>query len=93
MDKWEEITQKMMAMPEEERMKMREQLKSMCICATCPSYVGTGETALMFCSSGKSEKITEEKGCTCAGCPVTEKRGLTHLYFCTKGNEKQQRGM
>ena len=93
MDKYDEITQKMMSMPEEQRMKMMQEMKKMCICASCPSYVGTGETAIFFCNMGKSSVITEEKGCTCAGCPVTEKRGLTKLYFCIKGSEKEQRSM
>ncbi|MFQ5832280.1 MAG: DUF2769 domain-containing protein [Candidatus Thorarchaeota archaeon] len=93
MDKFEELMKKAMQMPEEQRMAMMAENKKMCICASCPSYTGTGETELLFCSSGKSKVITEEKGCTCGGCPVTPKMGLTHLYFCTRGSEGQQRGM
>ena len=93
MDKYEEIQKKMMSMPDEERMQMMKKLESMCICASCPSYVGTGETGLFFCSKGKSAIITEEKGCTCPGCPVTPEMGLKNLYFCTRGSEKEQRGM
>jgi len=93
MDKFMELMQKAMQMSEEERMKMMAENKKMCICANCPSYKGTGETALLFCRTVKSKVITEEKGCTCGGCPVTDKMGLTKLYFCMKGSEAEQRGM
>ena len=93
MDKFMELMQKAMQMSEEERMKFIAENKKMCICASCPSYVGTGETELAFCTIGKSEVITEEKGCTCPSCPVTDKMGLTHTYFCTRGSEREQRGM
>ena len=93
MDKFQDLMQKAMKMPEEARMKMMAENKKMCTCAGCPSYTGTGETELLFCSTGKSAKITEEKGCICATCPVTPNMGLTNLYFCTKGSEAQIRGM
>ncbi|MHA1188399.1 MAG: DUF2769 domain-containing protein [Candidatus Heimdallarchaeota archaeon] len=40
-----------------------EQVKFMCkdYCGKCPSYQGTGETDLGFCSIGKSAKIKEKK--------------------------------
>jgi hypothetical protein len=92
LDKWEQIMQMMMQMPEEEQMKKKQMLASMCTCRGCPTYAGTGETQVMFCSMGKSGSITEEKGCTCGGCPVTPEMGLKNLYFCTRGNEAEQRG-
>jgi hypothetical protein len=91
MDKWEQMMQAMMQMPEEEQMKKKQMLASMCICRGCPSYEGTGETEVMFCSSGKSSVITVEKGCICGECPVTPEMGLTNIYFCTRGNEAEQR--
>jgi hypothetical protein len=91
MDVWEEKMIKMMAMPEEEQTRHRRKLMNMCICRDCPSYKGTGETQVLFCSVGKSSVIAEERGCTCGGCPVTPQMGLTKLYYCTKGNEAQQR--
>ncbi len=93
MDKFEEMMKTRAQMTEEQRMAMVEENKKMCICPSCPSYEGTGENGLIFCSMGKSEFIKEEKGCTCAGCPVTPKMGFTHIYFCTRGGEGQQRGM
>ena len=93
MDKFQELMQKAMQMPEEARMKMMGENKKACVCADCPSYTGTGETELLFCATKKSTIITEEKGCTCPSCPVTPKMGLTHDYFCTKGSEAQIRGM
>jgi hypothetical protein len=88
-----EIMIEMMAMPEEEQVRHRRKLMGMCICRDCPSYKGTGETQVLFCSLGKSSAITEERGCTCGGCPVTPQMGLTKLYYCTKGSEAQQRGI
>lgn len=91
-DKWEEMTQKMMTMPKEEQMKMMEQSTSMCICKKCPSYIKR-EKVLLFCGVGKSSIIKKEKGCICGTCPVVAHMGLTRLYYCTRGNEKEQRGM
>jgi hypothetical protein len=91
MDKWEEMMEKMQDMSEEERGKQTERLKSMCICRNCPSYLGTGEAKVLFCSIGKSSMITMEKGCVCGGCPVFQHMGLTNLYYCTKGSEAEIR--
>jgi len=93
MDKWEEMMKKIMAMPEAERTKQIEQSRAMCICQSCPAYVGTGETGCLFCSGGKSSIIIEEKGCTCGLCPVVAHMGLTRLYYCTRGNEREQRSI
>ncbi len=93
MDKWEQMMQAMMQMPEEEQMKKKQMLAGMCTCRGCPTYAGTGETQVMFCSMGKSGSITEEKGCICGGCPVYAQMDLKHGYYCTKGSEKEQAGM
>ncbi len=82
-----------MAMPEEKRVEQLERSKSMCICRSCPSYIDTGETELLFCGMDKSSIIGEEKGCTCGMCPVVAHMGLTRLYYCTRGNEREQRGL
>lgn len=70
-----------------------KKLTSMCTCGGCPSYKGTGETALLFCYTTKSKKIRKEKGCVCGGCPVTKQMGLKYMYYCTRGTEKEQSGM
>ncbi|MDH5450833.1 MAG: DUF2769 domain-containing protein [Candidatus Bathyarchaeota archaeon] len=93
MDKWEEMMKKIMAMPAEERMKRIELSKSMCICRSCPSYRGTGETELLFCGTGKSTIISKEMGCSCGLCPVVAHMGLTRLYYCTRDTEAEQRGV
>ena len=93
MDKWEEMMKKISAMPEAERTKQMEQSRKMCICTSCPSYVGTGETGCLFCGGEKSSIIKEEKGCNCGVCPVVAHMGLTRLYYCTRGNEREQRGI
>jgi len=67
------------------------QVKSMCICKTCPSYVAE-ETEVGFCHPliGKSKKITEEKGCNCPTCPVYKNMGLKNGYYCTRKSEMEQ---
>ena len=85
--------QTMMQMPEEEQMKKKQMLANICTCKGCPSYEGTGENQVMFCSSGKSNYIADEKGCICDGCPVTPEMGLKNIYYCTRGNEAEQRGV
>lgn len=71
--------------PEETQTRLQESMKD-CICASCPTYVGTRESKLLFCAMGKSESITKEKGCICPGCPVQTKMALRWDYYCTKGS-------
>ena len=93
MDKWEEMIQKFMALPENDRIQQIEQSKTMCICKDCTSYIGKGETEVLFCGTGKSSVIKEKKVCTCRTSPVVSYMGLTRLYYCTRGNEKEQCGI
>ena len=95
MPKFEEMMKGMAGMSQEEMMKKVGEVKNVCknFCGKCPSYEGTGETDFGFCSTGKSQKITEEKGCICGGCPVTEMMGLRWGYYCTKGSGREQAGM
>jgi hypothetical protein len=90
-DRWGKMMQRLSEMPEHERRKEICYQKTMCICSRCPSYIGTDEKEVLFCSLGKSDKITQENGCICGTCPVMERMGLTRLYYCTRGNETQQR--
>lgn len=78
--------------PDEMKEKLAEMTK-MCICGNCPSYKGTGEKKLLFCATGKSAIIKEEKGCVCPTCPVTQNVGLRWIYYCTKGSGKEQAGL
>ena len=58
-------------------------------CGKCPSYQGTGEVNLAFCSIGKSSLIKEKKGCLCKHCPVTRMMSLRWDYYCIKGNAQE----
>jgi hypothetical protein len=90
---FEEVMEKMAGMsPEEMQAKIKESAE-ICkdYCGNCPSYEDTGETALVFCATGKSDKIKEEKGCLCPGCPIqTDLMGLRWDYYCTKGSAREQ---
>ncbi len=54
-------------------------------CGKCPTYEGTGETALVFCTLGKSSIIAEQKGCLCAQCPIAKTMSLRWDQYCIKG--------
>jgi hypothetical protein len=72
--------------------KKMAQLTKMCICGKCPSYMDTGEKKLLFCLTGKSTIIKDEKGCICMTCPVTNKLGMKWTYYCIRGSGKEQAG-
>ena len=54
-------------------------------CGKCPSYEGTGETALAFCTLGKSSIIHEQRGCLCAQCPISRTMSLRWDHYCVQG--------
>ncbi len=89
MSTFEEKVVQMKGLSEAEMAERAKKIKSMCICAGCPSYEGTGETELGFCLTGKSSVIKEKKGCTCGGCPVTEIISLRWVYYCTRGAARE----
>lgn len=86
---------KLASMSEDEMAKMLEDSKSTCrnFCPECPSYTGTGETELAFCTQGRSKIITEEKGCLCPGCPISRKLSMRWDYYCQKGSGMEQAGI
>jgi len=75
-------------MNERQKRESREQVIYMCkdYCGKCPSYEGTGETSLGFCTIGKSSVIKEKKGCLCGQCPITKTMSLRWEYYCTTGS-------
>jgi hypothetical protein len=87
MGKTEEEVNAMMTEMEEKL----PQVKTMCICKTCPTYVKE-ETELGFCHPfiGKSKIIKDEKGCNCPQCPVYTKMKLKNGYYCTRKSEMEQ---
>jgi len=94
MDKYREKMEAMMKMSPEEMKKAMENLKSLCICPTCPTHNACAKKAgeMVFCVTGKSFMcISYEKGCECPKCPVTAELGLHYTNFCTRGEEKAQR--
>jgi hypothetical protein len=94
MDTFREKQEAMMKMSSEEKMKAIANLKSMCICPSCPTYTDCAKKAgeNLFCTLGNSFMcISFEKGCECPKCPVTSEMGLHYSNFCTRGSEKAQR--
>lgn len=92
---YEEIMKDMMSLPEAERAAKMAEATKICrdFCGRCPSYKGTGETALLFCANGKSSIIKDERGCICGGCPVQKNMALRWRYYCTRGSGREQAGM
>jgi hypothetical protein len=87
---FEQAMEMMSQMSEQERKAAVEELTDLCICSTCPTYVGTGETELLFCIVGTSDVISEDKGCPCPACPVTPRIGLRWNDYCLKGSGQQR---
>ncbi len=75
-------------MTEEDIKRTAEQLPHICkdYCGKCPTYVGTGEKRLAFCSLGKSEIIKEQKDCLCNQCPLTKQMSMRWDHYCTRGD-------
>jgi len=92
---FEEKMEMMKNISSEEMMKKFEEMKEICknYCGECPSYTGTGETELVFCSTGSSAIIRVEKGCLCPNCPVTRMMSLRWEFYCTRGSAKEQAGI
>ncbi|MFX1474802.1 MAG: DUF2769 domain-containing protein [Promethearchaeota archaeon] len=82
----EKYTMMMGSLSKEAQKRSVEQLVFMCQCAQCPSYTGTGETDLVFCTLGKSHVIQEQKGCLCPQCGVTKTMSMRWDHYCTKGS-------
>lgn len=89
---FEHVMEAMDRMSPGEREARISELTEICICGSCPTYDGTGETRLLFCVTGKSGMIKEEKGCLCPGCPVQDKMALRWDYYCLKGSGKELAG-
>ena len=72
--------------------KKLPEVKKMCICKNCPTYVKT-DTKTGYCHPlmGKSDVIKDERGCICGTCPVYKKMGLTRGYYCTRKSEMEQK--
>ncbi len=81
---------KMMAlahMSEVDQKRSVENLIGFCeeYCGKCPTYEGSGETALGFCTIGKSSIIQEQKGCLCVQCPISRTMSLRWDHYCVQG--------
>nr|MDO8134867.1 DUF2769 domain-containing protein [Candidatus Njordarchaeum guaymaensis] len=68
------------------RRQSAEQAAYMCMCGKCPSYLGTGETQLVFCTIGKSNLIHQQKNCLCEHCGVTKTMSMRWDSYCIKGS-------
>lgn len=92
---FEEIMKEMMKLSDAQRAAKMKEATKICAdyCGKCPSHVGTGETKLLFCSTGKSSIIKKKKGCICGGCPVQKNMALRWDYYCVKGSGGEQAGM
>ncbi len=75
-------------MTEKQKQDSTEQVKYTCkdYCGKCPSYIGSGESELAFCMTGKSNVINEEKGCLCVQCPIAKTMSLRWSYYCFRGS-------
>lgn len=80
-----------MEMDPEQMKQKEEEVKTICICRSCPTYVsGADPVGYCFPTIGKNDKIENEDQCICPGCPVFSEISLTKTFFCTRGSEKEQ---
>lgn len=84
---FEEKIKMLARMSEMDQKRSMENLIGFCedYCGKCPSYQGTGETALGFCTLGKSSIIHEQKSCLCAQCPISRTMSLRWDHYCVRG--------
>jgi hypothetical protein len=90
----EEPLKELIRQEKEDRKKILEALRIVCICTSCPTYTRCAQQAgeSLFCAHGGSFRcITDEVACLCPNCPVLAEMGLNHRYFCTRGSEALQR--
>ena len=84
-------------MADEEKQKLIESKKAICICGTCNIYNDCANDAneLVYCIIGKSPECIQpgDAWCVCGICPVAEQLGLKKNSFCLEGSETEQRGL
>ena len=94
LDSFEELTNQLNQMSDDERREKIEELQLDCVCPICPTYnkcaKDTGEN--IFCIKGKSNCIKKEKGCMCPTCPFAAKFkiGVIYNFYCMRGLETDQ---
>jgi len=87
---FEEAMQAMKNMSLKEHDAMMSENDKVCMCARCPTHLGTGEKTLTFCLKGKSKLIKKENGCLCPACPVQNKMHFKWVYYCMRGSGREQ---
>lgn len=97
MDSFEELSNELNDMSEEDRIKKLKELEVDCVCPICPTYNQCAKDAgeNIFCLKDKSSCINKEKGCMCPTCPFAAKYkiGVLHNFFCMRGKEMNQRAI
>lgn len=90
---YEDLLEKIEKMPSNKKKEFFENAREKCrkFCGKCPSYLGTGETGLLFCTKGDNEKIEDDSGCMCVvGCPIQKELGLRWSHYCIRGPANEQ---
>lgn len=94
MDVFDTTMKELKKLNPDEREKVLEPKRNLCICPKCPTYTSCSlnEQEKFFCATGKSFMcISFEKGCICPDCQVKKDLGLKYNYYCSRGDEKGQR--
>jgi hypothetical protein len=93
-DPFEARCREMMECTPQRRVEMTEELRSRCLCPTCPTHTDCAKERdeKLFCDAGKSfQCIVFERQCLCPTCPVHDSLQLKHQFYCTRGAEKTRR--
>lgn len=76
----------MIGMSEEEKRKAAVNVLHLCQCSKCPSNTETGDINAIYCTFGKSNNISRNRGCLCKDCPITRTMSMRWEYYCMKGS-------
>ncbi len=93
MDLFEELTEELRNLSEEDYSNRIKELEGDCVCPICPTYEDCGHGENVFCITKKSSCVDMELGCLCPTCPLAQKYkiGVLYNFYCHRGTEKEQR--
>ena len=96
MDEFENLTEELSQLGDEDYVKNIKELGADCVCPICPSYndCAKDKQENVFCITGMSDGcITMEMGCLCPTCPLAQKYeiGVKYNFYCHRGTETEQK--
>jgi len=82
----EKYSMMMGSMSEADQKRSAQNVIHLCRCNKCQTNTETGEINAVYCTLGKSEGISEQRGCLCSECSITKTMSMRWKYYCTQGS-------